>query len=548
MSESILDGFKNLISGSSVSQYQRLLCNQDAEVEKERRRAMRKDFAKSKSGLHQWGPTHSEDSDDKYDSSVGPQTPVAASPPGKETNEVKEKETEKQKPANVQTSAAGIFSGILNCASETINDYLGDRDTVCSPCKPFHTQKSQTKKKKKNGNKSQTSTAEASTRPRGGHAISSAVRSASAASSVSSGIEQNFDKQSRNECDDGDARAAAKAMAVDSEDLWKPPPPPTTPSPSTKISKGVVNSERRDRKRGALPFRAITFTADLTFSRSISELTMRSSLGESSEKISESRRMAYYAVGNHGNRNNGVGGNRRCYFTGNLIRGSQPFYAGSVQQGLRTLVVFCLPSALGLPKRKDVDRVASIEAIETRSTKSTVSHKSRHSSVWSDGAAVESQHTDWEEDENGNVCETLDAEWLLQILPEPDQALMDEMEIRYPEQFATLPQQVRKHSCWRLYLKFCFFSGLPIADGEMYYMVCDKISAKLRKQLHKAGIDEIILSHEVMEAAHGQSAEIINLPTKKTFLYLQKHYPQQCAKLSDRIFKRTSWEKVMPEV
>jgi hypothetical protein len=30
--------------------------------------------------------------------------------------------------------------------------------------------------------------------------------------------------------------------------------------------------------------------------------------------------------------------------------GGAPFYAGSFQQGLRTLVVFCLPSALGLPE------------------------------------------------------------------------------------------------------------------------------------------------------------------------------------------------------
>lgn len=249
----------------------------------------------------------------------------------------------------------------------------------------------------------------------------------------------------------------------------------------------------------------------------------------------------------------GAGGNRRCYFTGDLIRGGLPFYAGSVQQGLRTLVVFCLPSALGLPKRRDIDKASAMEFVKTKSTKSSISQKSRHSvssrysSVWSDGAAIESQHTDWE-DENGNVCETINSEWLLQVLPEPDQTVMDEMEIRYPEQYGTLPQQVRKHTCWRLYMKFCFFSGLPIADGEMYCKVCDKLSRKLRIQLRTAGIDEITLSHEVMEAAHGQSAEIVNLPSKKTFLYLQKHYPQQCTKLSDRVFKRTSWERIMPEV
>jgi hypothetical protein len=154
----------------------------------------------------------------------------------------------------------------------------------------------------------------------------------------------------------------------------------------------------------------------------------------------------------------------------------------------------------------------------------------------------------WEEDDNGNLCETLNAEWLLQALPEPKVEIMQEMESRYPDQYETLPQQVRNHSCWRLYLKFCFFSGLPIADGEMYYKVSDKITAKLRKQLYRAGIDEIILSYEVMEAVHGQSSEIVNLPTKKTFRYLNQHYEQQCTKLNDKVFKRTSWEKVMPEV
>ena len=97
-------------------------------------------------------------------------------------------------------------------------------------------------------------------------------------------------------------------------------------------------------------------------------------------------------------------------------------------------------------------------------------------------------------------------------------------------------------------MTFCFFSGLPIADGEMYYKVIDKISTKLRKHLRRLGIHQIILSHEVVESVHGDSAEILNLPTKKTFQYLQENYPQQCAKLNDRVFKRTNWEKIMPEV
>eukprot|EP00549_Striatella_unipunctata_P010506 CAMPEP_0118713526 /NCGR_PEP_ID=MMETSP0800-20121206/25578_1 /TAXON_ID=210618 ORGANISM="Striatella unipunctata, Strain CCMP2910" /NCGR_SAMPLE_ID=MMETSP0800 /ASSEMBLY_ACC=CAM_ASM_000638 /LENGTH=73 /DNA_ID=CAMNT_0006619013 /DNA_START=36 /DNA_END=254 /DNA_ORIENTATION=+ len=73
---------------------------------------------------------------------------------------------------------------------------------------------------------------------------------------------------------------------------------------------------------------------------------MRSSHAEATTRLAETRRMAYYAVGKH----HGKGGNRRCYFTGKLILSGVPFYAGSVQQGLRTLVVFCLPSSLDLPK------------------------------------------------------------------------------------------------------------------------------------------------------------------------------------------------------
>uniref|UniRef100_A0A6S8V7W3 Uncharacterized protein n=1 Tax=Chaetoceros debilis TaxID=122233 RepID=A0A6S8V7W3_9STRA len=428
-------------------------------------------------------------------------------------------------------------------------------------------------------------------------------------------------------CDDENARAAAKAMGVKHKaaakssssdqlipDMWAPPPaPPMSPgmgmSPQMHMQMqgqvigmgqgqaqpAITPNSRRDRKRDPPPFNHINLDLKNDFSRSISELTMRSSLGEVSEKISDSRRMAYYAVGkNHGNSSsnnasgndnsgngNGKqnssngGGNRRCYFTGDLIRGGQPFYAGSVQQGLRTLVVFCLPNALGLPHREELERLNSIvasesehcdrdredlEAMEMKSSLSNISRKStksaksgksalsRISSIWSDGAAMESYHTEWTEDEHGNLCELIKPEWLLQALPEPNPELMTEMKMRFPDQFATLPKQVRGHQCWRLYMKFCFFSGLPIADGEMYYKVSDKISSKMSRKLYKAGIDEIILSHEVMEAVNGQSAEILRLPNKKTFRYLQKHYTQQCAKLSNRVFDRTSWEMVMPEV
>jgi hypothetical protein len=115
------------------------------------------------------------------------------------------------------------------------------------------------------------------------------------------------------------------------------------------------------------------------------------------------------------------------------------------------------------------------------------------------------------------------------------------MGVRYPEQFETLPVQVRAVSCWRLYVKFCFFSGLPIAEGEMHYKVKDEIA------MEEYG-EEIVLSHDVMEAVNGESAEILRLPNLRTFKYLRKHYMQQSGKLSDTVFQRTSWELVRPEV
>ena len=134
----------------------------------------------------------------------------------------------------------------------------------------------------------------------------------------------------------------------------------------------------------------------------------------------------------------------------------------------------------------------------------------------------------------------LDREYLLSVLPEPKKHLLDEMAKRYPAQFATLPLQVRSPHCWRLYVKFCFFSGLPIAEGEMHYKVIDSIADPYG--------EEIILSHEVMEAVNGDSAQLLRLPNLKTFKYLRKHYNQQSGKLPDKVFQRRAWEMVRPEV
>jgi hypothetical protein len=342
-------------------------------------------------------------------------------------------------------------------------------------------------------------------------------------------------------------------------------------------------------KNDTTPVDSLAIQKNYDISRTISELTMKSSYHDANVKMAECRRMAYYAVGKH-HKNTGRGGNRRCYFTGKLILGGTPFYAGSVQQGLRTLVVFCLPSALGLPKdgpdrmiqrqksdltkrsRESLRGLGTLprdghdlhplrqrsdltkrnldaqkggiplprEYLQPNSTLKRVPTRgssTRSSSISKTTSLDEMSFLEEEIDPNWD----LDRDYLLRVLPEPTQDLLDEMSVRYPEQFETLPVQVRAVSCWRLYVKFCFFSGLPIAEGEMHYKVKDEIA------MEEYG-EEIVLSHDVMEAVNGESAEILRLPNLRTFKYLRKHYMQQSGKLSDTVFQRTSWELVRPEV
>lgn len=300
--------------------------------------------------------------------------------------------------------------------------------------------------------------------------------------------------------------------------------------------------------------------------RSISELTMRSSYGEATAKLAEHRRMAYYAVGKYHGRS---GGNRRCYFSGKLILGGAPFYAGSVQQGLRTLVVFCLPSALGLPlvddsgeappkpmkRQGSYTSIGSCRSKETSKSSEGFSAQPRSSirrfrsmgtgTKSASGTATASRLSSLDDmslsyEEEDDVNAHLDRDYLLRVLPAPSQDLLDNMADRYPEQFETLPLQVRSPHCWNLFVKFCFFSGLPIAEGEKHYKIQDSVADQYG--------EEIILSHEVMEAVNGSSADILRLPNQKTFRYLQKHYTQQCGKLNDEVFNRSNWEEVLPEV
>lgn len=304
---------------------------------------------------------------------------------------------------------------------------------------------------------------------------------------------------------------------------------------------------------------------------SVSELTMRSSYttdqnqhyryrnsrsssrggGGGGER--DRRRMAYYAVGKeqnsqqqqNGNKGGGGGGNnRKCYFTGREVPYGELYYAGCVRQGLKTLVVFCSPSAAWgvlLPK-----------------------------SVSPDG----------DEDACYGECRGAPSN--------PDQSLLDALSSRFPSQFDTLPAQVRNPDRWGLYCKFCFFSGLPVAGDEMHYRLKDEVARSMlllqaaEEDEHEDNDEqkekEVVLSHEVMEAAHGGnggdvvnpstadedgakqrqasrnpaavmgSASLVRLPTRRAFRYLKRHYAQQCGKLEEEAFVRCNWERIMPEV
>lgn len=252
---------------------------------------------------------------------------------------------------------------------------------------------------------------------------------------------------------------------------------------------------------GSFPFVHIEIPESQELERSVSELTMRSIGAHARDsRPSDTRRMAYYAVGRAGDGKSS--GNRRCYFTGIAIPYATPFYAGCVQQGPRTLVVFCLPSALGLPMMP-----------------------------------------------SGSQSK-VERERYLQSLPNPDAQLMNEMKKRYSEPFDTLPSQVRSPNCWQLFVKFCFFSGLPIAEGEMHYRVKSTVNVVSSNAADSSSIpEEICLSHEVMEVVNGKiSAEMLRLPNQKTFDYIRTQYSQQSAKLNAEVFDRTSWEMIFPEV
>ncbi|KAL3928115.1 MAG: hypothetical protein SGBAC_012786 [Bacillariaceae sp.] len=276
-------------------------------------------------------------------------------------------------------------------------------------------------------------------------------------------------------------------------------------------------------------------------SRGVSELTMRSSYARVHAPIPAQRRMAYYAVGKHNSsKKQQNGGNRRCYYSGKLIMGDNPFYAGCVKQGLRTLVVFCLPSVLGLPKKQEIKPERKPSFVKSMMSRSSSRLSSATSTTAPESASFLS--ADGEEDDAFDINSRLDKDYLLAVLPEPSSELLVLMQQKFPSEYRTLPDQVRKPESWRLYIQFCYFSGLPIAEGECYY----KIKSEVSKQ--DFGEDSIILCHDIMQAVNGSSSDMVRLPNLKTFQYLKRHYPQQSEKLPASVFDRSSWEVVLPEI
>ena len=587
---SILESIHNFLQpkvskvAQNVPQYQRLICR-DADYERKKRRDLRTELGKSKSGIA-WGPTHSQDSDDILEDGVAG---VAAASSGTDSSF----KTGKDEPLSPQVASpmsrfnliarSGAcfsgFDGLFQSANEVVSNII-----ECQPC-------DQCRGSEDNGpggaNKENDLLA---TRTLGISPLippSKSIQLINQNSIANSSITHerlNSNEKTRTECGDNNARAAAKAMkaathapriktatsnlksstttkilqkshsirkSTSTKTLNKSTGGETSLFKSIRTGDTTMNKMKEEAsmkstKSKEMSLTNIEYDADVPFDDSISELTMRSSHGAETAKVSETRRMAYYAVGkNHGSGDSPVGGNRRCYFSGKLVKCGRPFYAGSVQQGLRTLVVFCLPEAVGLPRKEHLDKMTS-RFTDQRGSSHALVH---YDSFVSNGITADSAFSEWAEDENGNLCENLKPNYLLASLPDPDDFLLEEMKTRYPKQYDTLPKQVRSPKCWRLFIKFCFFSGLPVADGEMYYKVIDKITSKFGKALYQtSGVDEVILSHEVMEAVNGSSAEILRLPNKKTFRYLEKHYSQQCAKLDKRVFERSSWEMVMPEI
>jgi len=276
-----------------------------------------------------------------------------------------------------------------------------------------------------------------------------------------------------------------------------------------------------------LPFEVIEINqAEFLERSSISELTMRSSHITSIKPASNNRIMAYYAIGqNHKHVTNKS--NRKCYFTGKYISQGTPFYAGTLKQGYKTLVVFCLPESFGLS--------LDLKSRNTNTTSDTTVPIHSHSSCDED---ITYSQTFSDTNSFESAADTSYNEQLLEIMPPPCHNFLKTLQFKFPELIKTLPQSlIYDAEKWSIYNTFCFFSGLPILIGELHYRL--------------KGNRQINLSHEILEIVLGKdSASLVRLPTTAVFDYLKVNYRQQCHKICqhDRLFQRCSWELVLPEV
>lgn len=595
-----------------VPPYERLVGNGGRnDLTKERLRAVRQSVAKSKSGV--WGPSHSFDSeddleflnktlgsrsggegtnttqDDSFSSGIlgdsppsqskekSARSPQIVSPESYVDKQQQESQCSPRPIDNTSTFANTRFlAGMWKSASAVMSDFTGKCIGACHQGqgyethnhKVFNLSKSSPTLKTEHGDEAETLGIKRLSPP---SKLISFRRQKSNTSSLTDGHGNDHKRKLDNarESSDKNVKTFAKLKSTEGNTATSVILGALS-SMGVKSNVGSMAARNNDSRRQALPFNVISVNTAIPFHKSISELTMKSSRGEVIVPVSDMRRMAYYAVGkNHSQKGiNGSsnGGNRKCYFTGDPIINGRPFYAGSVQQGLRTLIVFCLPSALGLPRKRDLDKVSEMELSSHVGRKTinglgrrtmtglSTAALSQHDSIYNEEGFMVSEFfhsATWTEDESGNLCENLDADMVVQALPDPSRELLSTMQDMYPEQFESLSPHLRRPQCWKVYVRFCFFSGLPIADGEMYYKVVDEVIESYGKRNRK--IEEVALSHEVMEAVNGESADMLSLPGNKTFQYLKKHYKQQCAKLTpqklySKVFDRSNWIRVMPEV
>jgi hypothetical protein len=264
----ILETLKNLMSPSQTAMG-RIMCHSTPSADDTKRiRNIRQNCAKSKSGI--WGPTHSQDSEDQaegdeehQDSSVGPQTPEAASPP----------ETLKEQ-SKLEENNSLLHVGVWNCASATIQDFLNPPWTPCNVCRG---DESKTSRRKSRGEKTTSDNFRRESDPRtsGGPLstdgpLSQTIYLASKNSNTSS-LTFGMKVPQGNKSEAVGASHVNKVKASDLPDLWQPPPPPTTPTPKSQrkvnasINYGIKEGPTRGKRRAPPPFHQIKVDSNVDF-------------------------------------------------------------------------------------------------------------------------------------------------------------------------------------------------------------------------------------------------------------------------------------------